>query len=41
VLDRCFAEYVALNQFTQTVIRTPERKEIMRWPPRLGRRQAL
>jgi type VI secretion system protein ImpG len=41
VLDRFFAEYVGLNQFTQTVIRTPERKEIMRWPPRLGRRQAL
>jgi type VI secretion system protein ImpG len=41
VLDRFFAEYVGLNQFTQTVIRTPERKEIMRWPPRLGRRQVL
>jgi type VI secretion system protein ImpG len=41
VLDRFFTEYVGLNQFTQTVIRTPERKEIMRWPPRLGRRQAL
>ena len=41
VLDRFFAEYVAMNQFTQTVIRTPERKEIMRWPPRLGRRRAL
>ncbi|MEO1491949.1 MAG: type VI secretion system baseplate subunit TssF [Pseudomonadota bacterium] len=41
VLDRFFAEYVSLNQFTQTVIRTPERKEIMRWPPRLGRRQVL
>jgi len=41
VLDRFFAEYVGINQFTQTVIRTPERKEIMRWPPRLGRRQVL
>ncbi len=41
VLDRFLAEYVSLNQFTQTVIRTPERKEIMRWPPRLGRRQVL
>ncbi len=38
VLDRFFAEYVGLNQFTQVVIRTPERNEIMRWPPRLGRR---
>lgn len=41
ILDRFFAEYVGLNQFTQTVVRTPERKEIMRWPPRLGRRQVL
>lgn len=41
VLDRFLSEYVALNQFTQTVIRTPERAEIMRWPPRLGRRQIL
>ena len=41
VLDRFLSEYVSLNQFTQTVIRTPERAEIMRWPPRLGRRQIL
>jgi len=41
VLDRFLAEYVGLNQFTQTVIRTPERKEIMRWPPRMGRRHTL
>lgn len=41
VLDRFLAEFVGLNQFTQTVIRTPERKEIMRWPPRMGRRHAL
>jgi type VI secretion system protein ImpG len=38
VLDRFFAEYVAINHFTQTVIRTPERGEIMRWPLRLGLR---
>ena len=41
ILDRFLAEYVSLNQFTQTVIRTPERSEIMRWPPRLGKRQIL
>ncbi len=40
-LDRFFAEYVAINHFTQTVIRTTERGEIMRWPPRLGLRGAL
>jgi type VI secretion system protein ImpG len=40
-LDRFFAEYVAINHFTQTVVRTNERGEIMRWPPRLGLRGAL
>ncbi len=38
ILDRFFAEYVAINHFTQTVARTVERGEIMRWPPRLGLR---
>jgi type VI secretion system protein ImpG len=38
VLDRFFVEYVGLNQFTQTVIRTVERGEIMRWPARIGTR---
>lgn len=41
VIDRFLAEYVGLNQFTQTVIRTPERREIMRWPPRMGARHVL
>jgi type VI secretion system protein ImpG len=41
VLDRFFCEYVSLNHFTQTVIRTTERGEIMRWPPRLGLRDEL
>jgi type VI secretion system protein ImpG len=41
VLDRFFSEYVGLNHFTQTVIRTSERGEIMRWPPRLGLRSDL
>ena len=40
-LDRFFAEYVAINHFTQTVVRTTERGEIMRWPPRLGLRGTL
>ncbi len=38
ILDRFFAEYVAINHFTQTVVRSTERGEIMRWPPRLGLR---
>lgn len=41
VLDRFFAEYVAINHFTQTVVRSPERGEIMRWPPRVGLRGVL
>ena len=38
VLDRFFVNYVAINHFTQTVVRTNERGQIMRWPARLGRR---
>ena len=41
ILDRFFAEYAALNHFTQTVIRTTERGEIMRWPTRMGTRRPL
>jgi type VI secretion system protein ImpG len=41
VLDRFFAEYVAINHFTQTIVRSPERGEIMRWPPRVGLRGVL
>jgi type VI secretion system protein ImpG len=38
VLDRFFVEYAGINHFTQTVIRTVERGEIMRWPARIGLR---
>lgn len=41
VLDRFFAEYAALNHFTETVIRSTERGEIMRWPTRSGSRRPL
>lgn len=41
ILDRFFAEYSALNHFTETVIRSVERGEIMRWPVRIGMRRAL
>jgi type VI secretion system protein ImpG len=41
VLERFFAEYAAINHFTQTIIRTVERGEIMRWPPRAGTRGTL
>jgi type VI secretion system protein ImpG len=41
VLDRFFTEYAPVNNAVQTVIRSTERGEIMRWPPRLGQRIEL
>ncbi len=41
VLDRFFAVYSGFNHFTQTVIRSVERGEVMRWPPRMGTRRPL
>ncbi|CAG1017808.1 hypothetical protein BURC_02503 [Burkholderiaceae bacterium] len=40
VLERFFARHVAINTFSETVLRTPSRGEVMRWPARLGE-QAL
>ena len=36
VLSRFFAQYVSINSFTETVVRTLARGEIMRWPARGG-----
>ena len=41
VLERFFAKYVSINSFSETVLRTVQRKEVVRWPARLGRRPAL
>lgn len=41
ILERFFSEYASLNHFTQTVIRTVERGEIMRWSPRVGGRRLM
>jgi len=38
VLDQFFSKYVSLNSFTETVLRTSQRGQVMRWPARLGRR---
>ena len=38
VLEWFFARYVSLNSFTETVVKTLDREEIMRWPTRLGRK---
>ena len=41
VLDRFFAKYVSINGFTETVLRAPDRGELMRWPLQLGLRPQL
>ncbi len=41
VLERFFAKYVTMNSFTQTVLKTVERGEIMRWPLRTGQQHVL
>jgi type VI secretion system protein ImpG len=38
VLERFFAKYVSINSFTETVLTTKQRAEIMRWPARVGGR---
>ena len=39
ILERFFGEYVSVNHFTQTVIRSVERGEVVRWPVRVGSRR--
>ena len=39
VLAQFFARYVSINSFTETVIVSLRRGEIMRWPSLIGRRQ--
>jgi type VI secretion system protein ImpG len=41
VIEQFFSKYVSMNSFTETVITTQQRKEIMRWPAQMGRRQIL
>jgi type VI secretion system protein ImpG len=41
VLERFFARYVSINSFTETVVKTVERGEIMRWTMREGLRPIL
>lgn len=41
VMERFFARYVSLNSFTETVLASRERGEIMRWRPRCGTRPIL
>lgn len=41
ILDRFYCEYAGFNHFTQTVIRSVDRGEVMRWPVRAGLRRPL
>ncbi len=41
VMDVFFSKYVSINSFTETVIKSRERGEIMRWQPNLGTRHTL
>jgi type VI secretion system protein ImpG len=41
VLERFFARYVSINTATRTVLRTLQRGEVRRWPPRIGTRHVL
>ena len=41
VLERFFSKYVSINSFTQTVVKTRERGEIMQWPVRTGTRTLM
>lgn len=39
VLEHFLAQYGSLNSFSQLVVKTPQRKEVLReWPPRAGKR---
>lgn len=41
VLQKFFTKYVSINSFTETVLRTVQRGEIMRWPAKPGLRHQL
>jgi type VI secretion system protein ImpG len=41
VLEQFFTRYVSLNSFTETVIQSQQRGEVMRWKPQIGRRQLV
>jgi len=39
VLEQFFARFVSINSFTEMVLKSVDRGEVMRWPARIGRRQ--
>ena len=38
VMEQFLARYVSINSFTETVLRSNSRGELMRWKPRCGTR---
>lgn len=41
VLEQFLAKYVSINSFTETVVASPERGAVMRWPLRMGTRSMI
>ncbi len=41
VMEQFFARYASINSFTETLLRSSARGEIMRWAPRCGERAIL
>lgn len=41
VMEHFLCQYVSINSFTETVVKTVERGEVIRWPARLGIRHIL
>lgn len=41
VLEQFLTRHVSINAFTETVISTTDRGEIIRWPARIGRRRTI
>lgn len=41
VLEQFFRRYASINTFTETVVTTSDRGEVMRWPARIGLRRTL
>jgi type VI secretion system protein ImpG len=41
VLENFLARYVSINSFTETVVKSTDRGEIIRWPARIGRRKTI
>jgi type VI secretion system protein ImpG len=41
ILEKFFARYVSINSFTETLLHSTNRGEVMRWAPRLGQLHTL